>query len=373
MWDARCNIRSFGKVALLGTGLMGGSLGMALRERRIVEEVWGYDRDPGVLETARDRGAVDHFSTNLKDVVQGADLVVLAVPVTSCLEIAARIRPYLSPGTILTDLGSTKSRLVEQISPVLPHGSIYIGGHPMTGSEESGIEAADPLLWENAIYILTPTPETPHEALSRLRAMVEGIGSQPVFLSPLEHDRLVGLVSHLPHMAAVSLVQVAAGDEREEMVHLLAAGGFKDTTRVAMGNPEIWTDICITNHEVLDRLLAGYIREIESLRGVIRDRNREKLRKILLSARDFRRGVPYRGKGILPEILDIVVLVRDTPGTIGKIATTLGEAGINISEIEILHVREEEGGSIRLGFRQESHRDQALRLLLEEGYRVHRR
>lgn len=373
MWEEVSKGRIFNRVALLGTGLMGGSLGMALRERGLAGEVIGYDRDKQALETARERGAIDFWAEQPEYAVQKADLVVLAVPVRFCGDFINRCSNFFSPGTVITDLGSTKSCLVNDFGTCLPADVTYIGGHPMTGSEESGIGAADPALWENAIYVLTPHEYALPSAVNQLKNMVTGIGAQPLILSPDEHDRLVAVVSHLPHLLAVALVNTAARHEKEEMVRTLAAGGFRDTTRIAMGNPEMWRDICATNREAINNIINDYKHELEKIRQLISAGREDELEDILVKAKDYRSNIPYRSRGILPELFDIIVLVKDNPGTIGRIATILGDEEVNIAEVEILHVREEEGGSIRFGFRSEDQRDRALRIMQDKGYRVHRR
>lgn len=365
--------RLFERVALLGTGLMGGSLGMAIRECTLAAEVVGYDREPRTLSAALERGAVDRVVSSPREAVEGAELVVLAVPIRVCRQLVESCAPHFAPGTVITDLGSTKQLLAEELRAIVPRDVIYIGGHPMTGSEESGIEAADPALLENAIYVLTPDERQSRREWGRLVDLIEGIGAQPLVISPAEHDRLVALVSHLPHLAAVALVEVAAGEGKKEMVQTLAAGGFRDTTRIAMGNPEIWRDIFATNREAIDALLSRYLHELKEVRRMITGGLEEEITTTLEQARGFRRKIPFRSRGILPDLFDIIVLVKDTPGTIGRIASLVGEAGFNIAEVEILHVREEEGGSIRFGFRQKEQRDGALAVLKERGYRAHRR
>jgi len=373
VWAGASSRQVFGKVAILGTGLMGGSLGMALRERRLAREVWGYNRHESTLREAREKGAIDSGSCSLKEVVKEAELVVLAVPVRFCQDLLSSCASYLSPGALVTDLGSTKKYLTEKIPLLLPANTCYLGGHPMTGSEESGIKAADPALWENAIYVLTPSSSTPEFYRKRLHYLVEGIGAQPLVLSPEEHDRLVALVSHLPHLVAVALVKVAAAQGEDEIIRTLAAGGFRDTTRVALGNPEVWRDICITNREAIINSLKRTIEMLEEITHTISESREDYLKGILEEASQYRRSIPYQFRSYLPEIFELVVLVKDTPGVIGRLATILGEKEVNIAEIEILHVREEEGGSIRLGFREEGQRSKALTLLEMQGYRVHRR
>ncbi|HPT33294.1 MAG TPA: prephenate dehydrogenase [Bacillota bacterium] len=360
------------RTALLGTGLIGGSLGIRLRERRLVREIVGYDRDAGSLALALERGAIDRGASSAVEAVRGAQLVVLAVPVLSVVDLVREILPALEPGAVITDVSSTKQQIMEELTPLLSGRQVYfIGGHPMAGSEESGIRGADPALLESAIYLLSPARGTPEEILERLVGLVEATGAQPLIIEPEEHDRLVALASHLPHLVAGALVHSTLSGGEEEMVRTLAAGGFRDTTRVALGSPEIWRDICLSNRQALARALEAFQGVLERLRRQLERGDAAALEQFFRQAREYRRRVPHRGRGILPELFELVVLVPDTPGVIGRLATLLGETGINIASIEILHVRELEGGSLRLGFREEEHREAALELLRRKGYRAH--
>ena len=361
------------RAALIGTGLIGGSLGIRLRERRLVGELVGYDRDPAALALACYKGAIDYAAPSAAAAVEGAELVILAVPVLSTVTVVEEIRAALAPGAMVTDVGSTKDAVVEAVEKLLPSGACFIGGHPMAGSEESGIGAADPALLENAIYILTPTDRSPQDRVAALQALIRAIGAQSLLLDPQEHDRLTALVSHLPHLAASALVHCVLGGDDDELACTLAAGGFRDTTRIALSNPKVWRDICISNRRILADTLNRYQSIIASVEALVRPGDARSLEKFFARACDFRKKVPTRGRGILPEIFEVVVLVPDTPGVIGRLAGLLGEAGINIAAIEIIHVRELEGGSIRIGFRDEEQRQAALRLLQAAGYRARSR
>jgi prephenate dehydrogenase len=363
----------FRRAALIGTGLIGGSLGIRLRERRLVGEVAGYDRDRAALALARHKGAIDYAAASATAAVEGADLVILAVPVLSTVAVVKEIRAALAPGAIVTDVGSTKEAVVQAVEKLLPPGVCFIGGHPMAGSEERGIGGADPALLENAIYVLTPAARSPRDRVAALQALIRAIGAQPLLLEPQEHDRLTALVSHLPHLTAAALVHSVLGGDDDELVRTLAAGGFRDTTRIALSNPKIWRDICISNRRILADTLDRYQAVIASLGALVRAGDANSLEQFFARACEFRKKVPTRGRGILPEIYEVVVLVPDTPGVIGRLAGLLGEAGINIAAIEIIHVRELEGGSIRIGFRDEEQRQAALRVLRAAGYRVHSR
>lgn len=362
----------FKRAALIGTGLIGGSIGLALRERRLVETIVGYDRDTGSLEKAINRGAVDIPAGSAVEAARKSDLIILAVPVLGTLKMLEEILPILDEGTLITDVGSTKGSIMAAVEQQLPEGVFFIGGHPMAGSEETGIDGADAALIENAIYVLTPGSRTPEEMVCKLSAMLTQAGAQTLTLDPLEHDRVVAAVSHLPHIVAAALVQSVAGVGGDmELMRTLAAGGFRDSTRIALGNPEVWKDICISNRWALLGALKKFKANIDLIEKELSEPNPVAIEEYLHQARDYRDSVPHRGRGILPEIYEVIVLVRDTPGVIGKLTTLLGKAGVNIDAIEILHVRELVGGSIRLGFRDRENKDKALHLLQKEGYNAH--
>jgi len=361
----------FKNAALIGTGLIGGSIGIALRERGLVEKVTCYDRDPEAGAEAVGRGAADAVTASASAAVNDADLVILAVPVLSTLEILREILPFVKKGALITDVGSTKGSIMAAVEQLLPASVSYIGGHPMAGSEESGIRGADPALLENAIYVITPGPATQDIVVDKLTNLIEEIGAQPLQLDPLSHDRIVAMVSHLPHITAAALVQSVAGAGDMELIRTLAAGGFRDSTRIALSSPEVWRDICISNRWALLSALKVFKQSLDSIEEYLTEPNAEAVEEYLSQSRDYRNSIPHRGRGILPEIYEVIVLVRDTPGIIGKVTTLLGEENINIDAIEILHVRELSGGSIRIGFKNRELQKQAADLLNSQGYSTH--
>lgn len=361
----------YNRVALIGTGMIGGSIGIALRERRLVKEVTGFDRDRSSLEEALRKGAVDSTAKSPAGAVRGANLVILAVPVSRTVELLKEIVPFAGEGTVITDAGSTKSRIMTETEDFVPPSVYFIGGHPMAGSEESGIGGADPGMLENAIYVLTPGPECPAGVVEKLEQMIRETGAQPLILDPEVHDRVVASVSHLPQVVSAALVRSVAGAENMELVRTLAAGGFRDSTRIALSDPALWRDICLSNRGALDKALSTFRESIDTIQAYLAENDEEAIEEFFRQARDYRRSIPHRGRGILPELYDIIVLIRDTPGAIGHLAGLLGGVGINIDAIEILHVRELAGGSIRLGFRDAEQQQQALELLHKEGYSAH--
>lgn len=256
----------FHKVAIVGLGLIGGSLGLALRQAHIAEQVAGYDLGRGVCEQARKVGAIDQVHTALADVVRGAELIVLATPVGAMRALLQDIAILASPGAVITDVASTKSQVISWAEEFLPAQLAFVGGHPMAGKELSGVEAADAALFRNRIYCLTPTAKTPPAALNKVLAMIETIGARVRFLEPAEHDGQVALVSHLPFIASTALMATAAENSNWGDASLLASSGFRDTTRLAAGSPEMYRDICLTNHEALVRVLDNYLATLHTLR-----------------------------------------------------------------------------------------------------------
>ncbi len=361
----------FNHVAVVGAGMIGGSLGRAMLVRGLAARVTGVDPSPETLEAAVQLGAVSDGTVSLKKGVAGTDLVILAAPVQAALSLLAELAPLLGEGVLVTDVCSTKQVMMDRARAVLPAHVSFVGGHPMAGSDKGGVGALDEFLFENALYVLTADDGTDPAAVGALKKLVAGLGAVPVVMTPERHDFLAAVISHLPHMAASALARAAAGkkEAREELL-ALAAGGFRDTTRVAMANPEMWRDICLTNVENITRLLDEYIGELAALKEAIAAGDGAELLARFQAAREFRLQVPARGKGIIPSIFNLFVFIPDRPGIIGEVTGRLGAGGVNIAEIELLRVREEVGGPIRLGFLSVEARDRAYNLLTRAGYRV---
>ena len=362
----------FKRVAIIGVGLIGGSLGLAINSRGLAGEVLGIGRSENTLELAAECGAINSSSTK-PDAVAGADLIVLATPVGATVEVLRAVVPYITPGTLLTDVGSTKTGVIKGIREILPEHSFFIGGHPMAGSERAGISGADPYLFENAFYMITPDENSRDEDLRRLRELVEGIGAKPVIMFPVKHDLSVAAVSHLPHLLAASLVNFLFDLPEGEEISPLAAGGFRDTTRIAAGDPVMWRDIFLSNREAILGLLEKFRTNINNLSQAIDSADGEEIYRLLDRARKLKLGMPARTKGYLPMLWEIVVTVPDSPGMISEIAGLLGRNGINIVDIEIMRVREGEGGTIRLGFATEDEQSGAVEILRSSGYIVIKR
>lgn len=256
----------FQRVAIIGLGLIGGSLGLALRQAHAAEQVVGCDLGRGVCDRARRIGAIDQAYTAPADAVRGAELIILATPVGAMRTLLQSMATMASPGAVITDVASTKSQVTSWAEEFLPGNISFIGGHPMAGKEISGVEAADPTLFRNRIYCLTPTKKTASIALNKASSMIESLGARVRFLEPAEHDGQVAQVSHLPFVSSTALMTAVAESTSWGDASLLASSGFRDTTRLAAGNPEMYRDICLTNNDALVRALDDYIATLRTFR-----------------------------------------------------------------------------------------------------------
>jgi prephenate dehydrogenase len=277
----------FQRVAIIGMGLIGGSIGLTLLRKRAAEVVAGYDLGEGVCERAYRIGAINRYYETLSDTVRGAELVVLATPVGAIQRLLRDIVPYLRSGTVVTDVASTKVQVLAWAEAILPEYVSFIGGHPMAGREVSGVEAADAALFYDRIYCLTPTPHTPPNAVSIACSLIEVLGAHILFLNADEHDKHVAAVSHLPFLTSVALVQTVTGDSVWKNASLLAAGGFRDTSRLAAGNPAMYRDICLTNSAAIVDWLDKYIATLQMLRECVAERD-EGIEKIFQHAHEKR-------------------------------------------------------------------------------------
>jgi prephenate dehydrogenase len=265
----------FNRVAIIGLGLIGGSIGLALHKAKAAQQVVGYDLGKGVSDQARKVGAIDEAYSTLADAVRGADLVILATPVGSMRALLQGLATCVMPGTVVTDVASTKAQVISWAEEFLPSSVSFVGGHPMTGKEQSGVEAADASLFQNSIYCLTPTARTRPAAINKVSSFVEALGARVRFLEPTEHDGQVAGVSHLPFVASIALVKTVAGSPSWSDASLLAANGFRDMSRLAGGSPEMYRDICLTNSDAITRWLDEYITTLRTLRESIASRDKD--------------------------------------------------------------------------------------------------
>ena len=260
----------FKKITIIGVGLIGGSLGLALKEKKPNFKITGIDKQE-IIEKAITRGAIDEGTVNLEEGIKEADVVILATPVKTILDLLPQINPFLKRGCLVTDTGSTKGQVVERANEVLSKDVFFIGGHPMAGSEKCGIESANPHLFQDRTYILTPTKKSNLIATEKIFSLIKMIDANRLILDPLEHDRIVSAVSHLPQIIAVSLInaigELAIRGNNNNYFKAIG-GGFRDMTRIALSPCKIWEDICDTNQENILKM----IQEFRNYLGVIEDK-----------------------------------------------------------------------------------------------------
>lgn len=360
----------FKRVILIGVGLIGGSLGLALRGLPHPPRVIGVARHRETIEGALKKGAIDEGTTSVLDGVKGSDVVFVATPVSSIVDIIREIYEHLEPGTIITDVGSTKAGIVHAVEEFLPPHLHFIGGHPMTGSEQAGIDAASDSLFKNAYYLLTPTSRTDTEAFQRLHSLLTAIGATVLAIDPDKHDKVVAAISHLPHVLSAALIGLTQKQMAEtENLLLLAAGGFRDMTRIAAASPEIWTDICLENGVAILQAIEDFQRELGDLSELIRKRDGKKLARALEEARRARLNLPSILKKDLTRLWELSIPVADRPGVISDITLAIGRLGINVEDIEIVHATET-SGVLRLVLSGEENARKAAAALREKGYEV---
>jgi prephenate dehydrogenase len=355
------------RIAIIGFGQIGGSLGLALVAEGY--EVIAVDIQAEVLASGLEIGAASQGTCDLIKGIEGAGLVVLATPVGAIPQVLQKITPHLSPGVIVTDVGSTKSGIVTLAGEVLPPEVSFIGGHPMAGTEQVGILGANAKLFVNAIYVLTPGAFCTTRALETLSSLVKCIGARPIIMDADRHDRAVGVISHLPHLLAVSLAHTAGELEEQQPGSLaLAAGSFRDGTRVADSSPQMWQDICLANRDLILDSLQEFKRKLQILEEAVCCQNGSAIEDAFKAAARIReKASKDKALGINIVTTELIVDLPDEPGALGKLAQSLGAVNINIDTVESLP---EGNNGVILGFRAAHAADQAKQVIATMGIGV---
>ncbi len=357
----------FRKVTIVGVGLIGGSLAAAIRRKKLPLEISGVSRAQTIAK-AVSNGLIDRGFRHeqLAEGVARADLIFLCTPIDVILDLLPRVAEAAPSSALVTDVGSTKERIVEAAAGRYDQGPYFIGAHPMAGSEKQGVDAADPFLFENATWVLTPEGNEPPELRQGLIELIQALGAQVLLMDAAVHDQIAAVVSHLPQLMAVALMNYAGSLNRENPFYLrLAAGGFRDMTRIASSPFDMWRDILNTNPDNIARAVNDFA---DVLRELGRDPSGGHLREAFGFAARTRLSIPRDTRGFLRPHFDVFVVVEDRPGVIAAISTALAEERINIKDIEVLKVREGEGGSLRLAFESESDRRRAIAVLGKVGF-----
>lgn len=358
----------------IGFGLIGGSIARALKalvkETPTISAFQHSTKPSRSLTLAKEDGVLDHITTTLSD-FSTCDMIFLCAPVQKNLDYLVLLKDIIRPGCLLTDVGSVKGNIHAKVTELgLDH--CFIGGHPMTGSEKTGYEHSNILLLENAYYILTPTAETNDSTLEEYISLVQTIGSIPIVLPPKEHDEITAAISHVPHIIAARLVNlIQTAGPLEPKMRLLAAGGFKDITRIASSSPEIWEHICMSNKESICSLLTRYQESLEEAKQMILSEKKESLYHMFDTAGNYRDSIPAKAKGVLITPYELFVDIKDETGALALLATLLSLHGISIKNIGILHNREFEQGVLRIEFYDKDAVAKATKVLETNDYHIY--
>ncbi|MBC8436268.1 MAG: prephenate dehydrogenase/arogenate dehydrogenase family protein [Candidatus Omnitrophica bacterium] len=272
-------MRLFNKIAIIGTGLIGGSLALAIKKKGLAGEVVGVSRKKATLLSARKAGAIDRGSRNLS-IIKGADLVVLAIPVDTIIDLAPRIRRFIDRNCLVTDVGSTKERIVSSLNKIFPN---YVGAHPLAGSEKRGILNASPGIFKGSLCILTPTAKTASAALTKINLLWKRVGAKVVFLTPAMHDRILAFTSHLPHIIAFSLISAIP-----DKYLPLSSTGLRDTTRIAASDDEIWEKIIFSNREQIINSISAFESSLSRIKRAVQRKDRKAVTRFLTQAKSKR-------------------------------------------------------------------------------------
>jgi prephenate dehydrogenase len=353
-------------ISIIGLGLIGGSIAKALKLKDESLVINAYDREKVCAAALAEKiidNSLPHYTSSLD-----SELIILALPIEESLKVFKELAPGLKSGCILTDVCSVKG-VFESLWQELDSRGVYFGGHPMAGKESGGYENSDPYLFENAVYAVSDKAVN-NPAASGLISIIESLGARVKFLDPYIHDRAAAYISHLPQTVAVSLVNSLPPASDNLNFTELAGGGFRDMTRIASSDFTIWESIYKHNKEEILASLEKLQDKLAEYSGYIKSEEYDKLRNEFLLSSQTRNAIPKNAKGFLRPLYDIFVYAKDEPGAINGMSTALYARNINIKDIELLKIREGEGGAFRLGFASKEEADKAKAALKENGFRI---
>ena len=359
------------KIGFIGLGLIGGSIAKKLREVYPDIFIIAYNRSTksrtDALNDKVANIATDKIDANFND----CDYIFLCTPVEQNIKYLSILKDIISTECIITDVGSVKGNIHKEID-TLAMTKNFIGGHPMAGSEKTGYQNATATLLENAYYAITPTKDTDKEKLNEFYKLIESLRAIPVILNCDEHDYAVAAISHVPHLIAASLVNlVKDNDSEKETMKLLAAGGFKDITRIASSSPEMWQQICSTNKENIADLIDKYIKALEQIKENVLEEGSKGVFDLFEKSRDYRNSFSDKSHGPIRKGYKIYCDIVDESGAISKIATLLALSNINIMNIGIIHNREFDAGVLKIEFYDQTSMEEAIEILNKFKYQIY--
>ncbi len=355
----------------IGLGLIGGSIAKALKAAEPDCRIMAYMRTRAKLEQARSEGTIDVILPGVGKELSACDVIFLCTPVEYASDYLEKLKPVLKEGALVTDVGSTKSEILEKVSEIGME-ECFIGGHPMAGSEKSGYEFSDPVLLENIFYLLCPTAKTPPERTRRMEELVREMRAVPCVIDAAAHDRAVATISHLPHLVAASLVNlVKETDDERHTMRTLAAGGFKDITRIASSSPVMWQQIFSSNRKPVLAVLRKYIASLEAIERELEEDDMSAIHDLFVESGSFRSEMSDEN-GLMNAQYSFSVRVADRPGAISIISAVLSAGAVSIKNIGINHNRESGDGALRIEFYDAESCLKAEHLLKEYNYQITR-
>lgn len=358
------------QIGFIGLGLIGGSVAKSIRRIFPSYTIIGYDADKNTVIEAYKDGTLTRYTDSIADIAV-CDYIFLCAPVHYNIEYLKLLKPLIQENCILSDVGSVKTDIYNAVKE-LELGRHFIGGHPMVGSERSGYDAASDRLIENAYYFITPSPDAPKERIDEFMTFIGDLGAIPIQYSPDEHDQITAYISHVPHVIAAALVNLVRGEDSPDGIFKsLAAGGFKDITRIASSNPVVWEHILLSNP---DNIVLGLRKYIELLNKMIYDIEHENaggIHAFFESSREYRDSIPNNTSGVIRMQYELFVDIPDEPGALAKVTVLLADAGINLKNFGVSHNREDEEGVLRLSFYSHEACQDAYAILADAGYKLY--
>ena len=359
------------EIGFVGLGLIGGSIAKSIRRVFPYYKILGYDSDKTALKNAKEDGTLDVIVKDVYEEFYDCNYVFLCTPVGHNMAYLSILKDALNPDCIITDVGSVKEPIHELVK-TLGMEKRFIGGHPMVGSEKCGYSSCHDRLIENAYYFLTPTKKVPQEKVTELDSFIEELGAMTIHLDAEDHDRFTAGISHVPHLIACELVhQVAKIDTKDGILKQLAAGGFKDITRIASSSPEVWEQIIISNRKNISSILKGMIDELSTLYEAVENADNEYINEYFAVANRYRSSVPDNAVGLMQKTYEIFMDIPDEPGELLKVFGLI--QNINIKNVGIIHNREYEEGCLKLVFYDNESAAQAEQIFRDNHYIVYKR
>ncbi len=362
----------FNNISIIGLGLIGGSLAKAFHQESASINIYAVDNCVESLKLSEAEGVITKGFTECCEKVWNSDIIFICTPIRKTIEFINQLSKNINENCIITDVASTKGEICSYIEG-LERPPIFIGGHPMAGTEKSGYVNSFAHLFQNAYYVLTPTKTTSEAALSALKLLLSSIGAIPIIVAPDKHDIVTGCISHVPHIIASTLVTLAKNERDSDLIKLLAAGGFKDITRIASSNPTMWENVVLSNSTVIIELLEKCKKIIDNTIGNINSSNYSEIYNFFDNAKNFRDCFSTTAAGLIPKSFELILDIEDEPGIIGKITTLLGNNSINIKNIHVSNSREYEQGCLKITLLDQHNADSAYKILSDYSYKVFRK